>query len=32
VRKGATLAYNHTASMKARADVRGFFKEIFALQ
>jgi dienelactone hydrolase len=32
MQKGATVAYNHDASTKARAEVRGFLKEIFALK
>jgi dienelactone hydrolase len=32
VRKGATAAYSHDASTKARAEVRGFLKEVFALK
>jgi dienelactone hydrolase len=32
VQKGATIAYNHDASTKSRAEVRAFFREIFALK
>jgi dienelactone hydrolase len=32
VQKGPTVAFNEAASAKARADVRGFLKQVFALK